>query len=276
VQCPQLLTGLDAQLPNEDAAGVGERAQRLGLPPAPVQRQHQLPAEPLSERVLPSHLGQLRGRLGGPAEFEQDVEVLLDRGQPLLPQPGPDDLRPGAGNAVERDALPQPQRRLQRRRRPGQVAVPARLAGGGQPSGEQLRVELARCQPQQISPAAGQQHLARRPVRPPRVKRRPQPGDVNVQRVHRPGGQLAAPDPVDQLIARDRLVRPRRQQSEDRPPLRRAQLEFSLAAPGPHRPEHRHPHRWRVVSQAVGNHAVVGQPVVGNHGRRLPAEGTDV
>ena len=36
------------------------------------------------------------------------VDVLLGGGQPLLAEPGPDDLRPRAGNAVERDALPQP------------------------------------------------------------------------------------------------------------------------------------------------------------------------
>ena len=239
--------GLDAQLLDEDATGLGERGQRLRLPPAPVQRQHQLPAEPLPERVRPDQLRQLAGRLGRPAEFEQDLNVLLGGGQPLLAEPGPDDLRPRAGDAVERDALPQPQRRLQRRRRRGQVARPAGLARGGQPSGEQLRVELARRQPQQVPAAAGLQHLPRRPVRPSRLERRPQPGDMDVQRVHRSGGQLVAPDPVDQLIARDRLVRPRRQQSEDRPPLRRAELEFRFPAPGPHRPENGHPNRPPVV-----------------------------
>ena len=278
MQRSQLLTGLDAELLDEDAAGVGERGQRLRLPPAPVQRQHQLPAEPLPERMRPDQLRQLADRLGRPAELEQDLNVLLGGGQPLLAEPGPDDLRPRAGNAVERDALPQPQRRLQRRRRRGQVARPPGLARGGHASGEQPGVELARRQPQQVPAAAGQQHLAGRPVRPPRLERRPQPGDVHVQRVHRSGGQLVAPDPVDQLIARDRLVRPRRQQPEDRPPLRRAELELRFAAPGPHRPEHGHPQRRPVVGRLVigalvAGQAVAGKPVVGSHARHLPAEG---
>ncbi len=86
-----------------------------------------------------------------------------------------------------------PQRRLQRRRRRGQVARPPGLARGGQPSGEQPGVELARRQPQQVTAAAGQQHLAGRPLRAPRLERRPQPGDVHVQRVHRSGGQRRRP-----------------------------------------------------------------------------------
>ena len=158
---------------------------------------------------------------------------------------------------------------------------PTGLARRGQPSGEQLRVELARGQSQQVPAAAGLQHLPGRPGRPSRVEGRPQPGDVDVQRVHRPGGQLVAPDPVDQLVARDRLVRPRRQQPEDRPPLRRAQLELRFAAPSPHRPEHGHPHQRPAVnrsiaSQAVVNQAVIGEPVVGSHGRHLPAGSTGI
>ena len=233
---------------DEDATGVGERGQRLGLPSASVQRQHQLPAEPLPERVRPDQLGQLAGRLGRPAELEQQLDVLLGGGQPLLAEPGPDDLRPRAGNAVERVALPQPQAPTQATPPPRPGRPPDGTRAQRPAAGEQLRVELARCQPQQVAAAAGQQHLARRPVRPSRLERRPQPGDVDVQRVHRSGGQLVAPDPVDQLIARDRLVRPRRQQPEDRPPLRRAELELGFAAPGPHRPEHGHPHRRPVVS----------------------------
>ena len=107
MQPSQLLTGLDAELTDEDATRVGERGQRLALPPAPVQRQHQLPAEPLPERVRPDQLGQLADRLGRPAELEQNLDVLLGGGQPLLAEPGPDDLGPGTGNAVERDAVPQ-------------------------------------------------------------------------------------------------------------------------------------------------------------------------
>ena len=129
--------------------------------PAPVQRQHQLPAEPLPERVRPDQPGQLAGRLGRPAELEQELDVLLGRGQPLLAEPGPDDLRPRAGNAVERVALPQPKRRLKRRRRRGQVAGPAGLARARQPPREQLRVELPRRQPQQVAAAAGQQQPGR-------------------------------------------------------------------------------------------------------------------
>ena len=54
--------GLDAQLGIQHPPGVAERRQRLGLPPGPVQREHQLPAQPLAQRMLGHQLLQLRAQ----------------------------------------------------------------------------------------------------------------------------------------------------------------------------------------------------------------------
>jgi hypothetical protein len=250
VQCPQLRTGLDAELPDEDTAGVGERVQRLGLPSGPVERQHQLAGEPLPERMLAHQRQQLLRRIGVAAEREDHLDTLLDRGQPLLVQPGPEDLRPGTGDPGQRRALPERQRRVERDGRGGQVSRPARHPGLGEPLGERIGVELARCQSQLIPGAGGEQHLARRPVRPLRLKRCPQPGDVDVQCVDRAGRQLLAPQAVDELIARHHLIGPHCQQPEHRPPLRCAELQFGVSPPGTHRPEHGHP-QWLSV---IGSH----------------------
>ena len=253
VQRPQLRARLDAQLPHEDAAGGGERVQRLGLPPGPVQRQHQLAGEALPERMLPHQLHQLLRRLGVAAERQDHLDVLLDRVQPLLAKPGPDDLRAGAGDPGQRRALPEPKPRVKRDGRGRQVALAAGHAGLGQPLRERLGVKLALGQPQLVPGSGGEQHLARRPVRPLRLERGPQPGDVDVQRVHRFGGQLLAPQPVDELIAWHHLIRPHRKQPEHRSPLRRAEVQLRVSSPGAHRPEHGYPQRLSVIGSHPGH-----------------------
>ena len=176
MQRAQLRAGLDAQLLDEDATGVGERGQRLRLPPGPVQRQHQLPAEPLPERVRADQLRQLPGRLGRPAELEQDVDVLLGGGQPLLAEPGPDDLRPRAGNAVERDALPQPPAPTRATPPPRPGRPPGGTRGPRPAVRRTARRRAGRVPAAAGTPAAGQQHLARRPVRPPAARAPPAAG----------------------------------------------------------------------------------------------------
>ena len=253
MQRPQLRARLDAELADEDAAGGGERVQRLGLPSRPVQRQHQLAGEALPQRMLPHQLHQLLGRLGVAAERQDHLDALLDRGQPLLAKPGPDDLRAGATDPGQRHALPEPERRVERDGRRRQIALPAGHPGLRQPLGERLRVQLAGCQPQLVPGAGGEQHPARRPVRPLRLERGPQPGDVHVQRVHRAGGQLLAPQPVDELIAWHHLVRAHRQQPEHRSPLRRAEVKLRVSPPGAHRPEHGDPQRLSVIGSHPGH-----------------------
>ena len=51
LQPPQLWIRVEAQFLAEDAPPVAVHAQRLGLSPGAVQRQHQQPAEPLAERM---------------------------------------------------------------------------------------------------------------------------------------------------------------------------------------------------------------------------------
>ena len=173
MQRPQLRTRLDADLLDKDATGLGERRQGLGLPPAAVKRQHELAAEPLAQRIPAHKLGQLTRRLGVAAEREDDVDVLLDRGQPLLGESGPEDLRPRAGNAGQRGTLPQPQRRVERPGRARVVIRRPRFTRLDQPFREHLSVKLTGCKPQQVPKTAGRQHLARRTVRPSRLERRP-------------------------------------------------------------------------------------------------------
>ena len=51
MQLAQLRAGLDGELGDQDVAQLPVGAQRVGLPPGPVQREHPLVPEPLAERM---------------------------------------------------------------------------------------------------------------------------------------------------------------------------------------------------------------------------------
>ena len=53
VQAAQRLAGVDAELAGEQVTGPAVGGQRVGLPTAPVQRQHQLAVQPLPQRMVP-------------------------------------------------------------------------------------------------------------------------------------------------------------------------------------------------------------------------------
>ena len=78
---------LEAEFPGQDVAGGRELGQGIGLPAAPVQRHHELAAEPLPQRMLTDQSGQLRHGLAVAAKGEHDVDAFLDGGQPQLVAP---------------------------------------------------------------------------------------------------------------------------------------------------------------------------------------------
>jgi hypothetical protein len=74
VEPNQLLAGLQAELGGEAAPGAGKRVERLRLAAGPVERQHQLPPQPLLERMR-RHEGlelghELTGRAGRKIGFD--------------------------------------------------------------------------------------------------------------------------------------------------------------------------------------------------------------
>ena len=110
--------GLDPELGDERAARVRVGGERLGLPAAAVEREHQLSAEALAQRLARDLPLQLADHVGVPAEREVGVDPALERHEPLLLEPRALRLRPGmVGELAERRAAPQRQRVAQRRRR---------------------------------------------------------------------------------------------------------------------------------------------------------------
>jgi hypothetical protein len=58
LECTQGRRGLDAQLIGQDAAGILERTQRLGLPAASIERRHELLPAVLTQRFFCDRAGQ--------------------------------------------------------------------------------------------------------------------------------------------------------------------------------------------------------------------------
>ncbi len=186
VQFPQRGAGLDAEPVDEGRAGSLIRLERLRLPAGAVERQHQLCAEMLAERMRAHERLQLADQLRVASIREIALDPLLDAREAKLLQTG--DL--GLGEALVgevRQRLPPPL--LERLLR--LPAVPQEL--------ETAEVELLRLDPQQIPArlrlqAVPAEHLA-------------ELGDVDLERLSRRLGRLLVPEGLDQPLVRDHAVR---------------------------------------------------------------------
>jgi hypothetical protein len=123
VQAPKRSAWLDAEFLGQHCAGGAELGQRIGLPAGPVQRQHDLAAESLAQRMLADQAGQLGRCLLVTAQGDHHLDPLLDRAQPQLGQARLLDGCPRAGNARQRSAVPQIQGGVQRSSRGLEITV---------------------------------------------------------------------------------------------------------------------------------------------------------
>ena len=119
----QLRAGLDAELLDERPARVVVGRERLRLAAAAVERQHQLPAQPLAQRVRADERLELGDQLGVRAELEIGCDPLLEHAEPQILEPVDLGLRERLRLEVgERRAAPQVERLAEQRR----LARPAR------------------------------------------------------------------------------------------------------------------------------------------------------
>jgi hypothetical protein len=188
----QLTAGFDAQLVEQHLPRPAELGQRLRLPPRLEQRQHELPAQPLPQRI-PVHLsGQLTQQLPGPARLQLQIDRVLDRQRPALVQHrrglthrGGIDL--GAGRATPQiESLPvRPARGLRVRRRPGGLHQPE----------EDVHVQVLRADGDPVAGPIGADHIVRQyPAQPRHARLQLTACGGRRLRVPDRGGQLAEPD----------------------------------------------------------------------------------
>ena len=74
-------TGLEPQLLGQATSELLVDLERLGLPPRSVEREHELAAQPLTQRVARDQIAQLPHQLAGVAEGQIGLHALLHRGQ---------------------------------------------------------------------------------------------------------------------------------------------------------------------------------------------------
>ena len=110
----QPLRRVDAELVAKHPLEALERLERLGMPAAAVEGEHQLASQPLTERVPANERIELGHELSVEAERELRVDALLEADEALLLEPRL--LEPGERllELGERRAAPQPQCAAQR------------------------------------------------------------------------------------------------------------------------------------------------------------------
>ena len=158
LELPQLRARFDRQLVDQQRADGAVALQRVGLPTAAVQGEHQLPAESLPQRMFGDELSEFGAQGGVPPERQLRLDPVLDhlqaeRFEPLRLEPGE---RLGL-QVSERTAAPQRLRFPQQGRGPVRVAVRERLPPGGRPVLERVQVQLAVRDPQHVTGRPGEQ-----------------------------------------------------------------------------------------------------------------------
>ena len=206
----QVAARVDAQLLGQHPAAVLEHPQRLGVPPAAVQRDHQQPAHPLPQRMIRHHGGEVGHDLLVPAQRQQHVGALLGGRGAQLAEPDPLGLRERPRHSGERDAPPERERRVERGRRAGRVARLAQLAGPAQVLLEGHRVRLARHQVEHVAGSGRDQDPARAAQRPVGLDDPAQACHVGIDAALGADRGILPPDGINELAAGYHPVRPHR------------------------------------------------------------------
>jgi hypothetical protein len=222
---------VDPELVDERTPPSLVDAERLGLPAAAVEREHQLPAQALPQRMSGDEVLELTRHLRVAAEREVGLEPLLAEVETELLEPRDLLLRESlVGHVGERRATPEGQRRRQRLGRldgltPGEL--PPRI---GQEPLAAVGVELALVHLEDVAAATGLQALLRR-------ERPPQPRDVCLQRL--PGGRRRPPAVkiLDQPVGGDDVPALKQQDREQGSLPRAAELERTSVVVDLERPQ---------------------------------------
>ncbi len=243
---------IDAELVGELGADVLEDGERVGLAARRAQRQHELAAQPLPQRVSVGQFPQPGHQAGALAQGQLRVDQVLGGGQPQLGQPGD---RRGRERKVrdvgQRLAAPQVQRPPQQRGAARVVTAGKQLAAARHELREDGGVQLLASHREPVARRAELHAVA--PGRPA------QPGHQRLDRVRRVGGLAIGPQVVSQPLHRDRMA------------LRDGEPDEQAAQPGaadghdgaagvPHfqRAEHADPHRGYLPLRLLSPRGGVG------------------
>ena len=198
---------LEAELVQELTAGAPVCLERIGLAARAVEREHQLPAQALAERVLGDQRLELSDQDVVLSERKVGLDPLLERGHPQLGQAG----NLGLSERIEREvrqrrASPELEGHAQGARRGlvrAGVEVPSSLLGQVL---ELCGVDRVGVDPEQIAGRLPDDRVRRQQLAELR--------HVDLERVGRGLGRVASPELLDQCVRRDGLVPVQEQERE--------------------------------------------------------------
>ena len=228
---PERWPGLDAEFLDENPPRLVEHRERFGLSAAAVEREHELAAQVLAQRVAGDQRLQFGHQRRVAAELEIGVDARLQR---LEAQPLEAAISSAAhaSKVKSESAAPAPECEsfVQARRgeREGAIGKPAPALG--QQAFEDCRVDLVGVDVQSVAVLPGDDDV---------IGRRPGSGDqrlayprnVDLHRFGRPGRGLVAPDPVDEAVGGDDLACVHDEDREERTLLMRPQRDRPLIVP---------------------------------------------
>jgi hypothetical protein len=215
VNAGQVSAWIDAEFLGQDAPALLEYPQRLGVPAATVERDHQQSAHPLAQRMIRHHRRQVGYDFLMPAERKQHVGLLFGGGGPQLAQPHPLGLRERPRHSGERDASPQRERGVEFGHRADRIAALAQLAGPAQMLLEGDGIGLTWHQVKDVAGPGGDQDPAGPAQGTVRFDDAAKARHIGVDPALGAGGRIVAPDRVDQFAPRNDPVGPHRQDGQD-------------------------------------------------------------
>ena len=226
--------GLEPQLLRQRGAVLAVAGQRVGLPARPIEREHQLAAQALAQRMAAREPLELPDELVVAPEREVGIDAVLERDAVTLLQMRALDERERLGELRQRRTPPERERRAQPRRRRRRVARVQRGAPLGAQALEAHEVQRLRRQRERIARRA-------RPQRPG-GQRLAQPRHVDVDHLHGRLRDVLAPQVVHQALHRHRAVGVQRQPRQQRARLAPAESQRRVRVDDLERAQHAEVH----------------------------------
>ncbi|HEX5917360.1 MAG TPA: hypothetical protein VFY76_05870 [Nocardioides sp.] len=239
LEVSELATGVESELIIELTLGGRRHGERICLPPAPVQRQHQLRRETLSKRMLRHDGLDLAHDLSVAPRGQLAVEVELPRLETELVQPGCD-RRSEVGSLAIRQDVSTPQVECVSQHCAGLVVTPesSQLLAVRDPGLEDLEIQELRVDDEAVATSLADQLASsvRQVQRPTNVP------DIGAQRDAGAVGRSFSPQAVDQPLHRQRLVVLDEEDGEEVSSLRAPHGHvLTLRVADPHRAQHVEP-----------------------------------
>jgi len=214
--------------------------QRVCLAPAAIQREHELRGEALAPRMRGDERLQLADQPAVLAEPQLGIDSRLERSKAQLLQPPDLSQRELLVRDVrQRPAAPHPERLAQDLPRALRVTGLQRAAPLLGARLEDIGIDVARRDLEQVAPSDGPQHGTT--IDEVSVERSAQSHDRHLQALERPLRPEVSPQRVDQLVAGHRAIGVEQQQRQERNLTRSPDRDPALTVTEPNRAEDRVP-----------------------------------